>query len=164
MFGLYSSVHVAQSNGYCLRATNQRRCWWQHLRFHVSPAALGSAETPGRRRWSTWGGPPWEEQSEWDSESTTGTEAKPFTGGWTHRPFSALKSLIPSAGPQICMTSSLVSFNKSAPSAREQSWYEHVTTGSFDLPRSKTSEKTENNYKKKHLGTQLCAHITFNST
>lgn len=38
----------------------------------------------------------------------------------THRPFSALKSLIPSAGPQIWMTSSLVSFNRSAPGTRKQ--------------------------------------------
>lgn len=36
-------------------------------------------------------------------------------GGGTHRPFSALKSLMPSAGPQIWMTSSLVSFSRSAP-------------------------------------------------
>lgn len=33
----------------------------------------------------------------------------------THRPFKALKSLMPSAGPQIWITSSLVSFSKSAP-------------------------------------------------
>lgn len=144
---------------YCLWATNQRRCWWQHLRFRVSLAALGSAETPGRRRWSTWDGPPWEEQSKWNSKSTTRTEAKQFTGEWTHRPFSALKSLIPSAGPQICMTSSLVSFNKSAPSAHEQSRYERVATGTFDLPRSKTSEKTENNYRKDILGLN-CAHTS----
>ena len=40
----------------------------------------------------------------------------------TYRPFNALKSLIPSAGPQIWITSSLVSFNKSAPGINIRKW------------------------------------------
>lgn len=44
--------------------------------------------------------------------------------GKTHRPFRALKSLMPSAGPQIWMTSSLVSFNRSAPAHNAQ--HKHV--------------------------------------
>ena len=40
----------------------------------------------------------------------------------TYRPFNALKSLIPSAGPQIWITSSLVSFNKSAPVINISKW------------------------------------------
>lgn len=36
----------------------------------------------------------------------------------TYRPFSALKSRMPSAGPQIWMTSSLVSFRRSAPNTQ----------------------------------------------
>lgn len=54
---------VAQPNMYHRWSTNQRRCWWQHPRFHVSPAALASAETPGRRRWSAWDVPPCQQHS-----------------------------------------------------------------------------------------------------
>lgn len=55
---------VARLNTRHRWSTNQRRCWWQHPRFHASPAALASAETPGRRRWSAWDAPPCEQYSQ----------------------------------------------------------------------------------------------------
>lgn len=53
----------------------------------------------------------------------------------THRPFSALNSLIPSAGPQIWMTSSLVSFSRSAPEAQKQG-FTNATETPFSISAS----------------------------
>lgn len=114
--------------------TDQRKCWRQCLRFHVSLAAPASAETPGKRRWSASGvrSCARHPEREYYTVSTNGwspslddKQAKYILSDGiqleiTHRPFSALKSLIPSAGPQIWITSSLVSFNRSAPGTQKQ--------------------------------------------